>query len=289
MNRVYSITFSSMLLFVNICSVQGSIVLNTADAVYTQTAAPPSGSGINASVIIKQIPPEYISGANSTFLSALSSQFPGWTFNNGGGLNGELKIKRYEAAATTTYGGAIFDLTYTRALSDPSLANLHWVQLISTNVPISVNAPNNYIDPFYDEFESPQLPFYYSPISTDVGFHEDSHKNSLTQEYSFYDYPKRNYPAPPANFFTPATGVTWQADLVLASWDNQLTNGVGTITLYDGLRWGFIIQRYPNSIASNYGSVAMSDRVMVVPEPSSWIIALPGIIVGAYFKKRGKK
>lgn len=275
----------------NMPAVQASIIIDTTDTIYVPTASPPSGFGINASVIVKQLPPEYIGGANSSFMDALATQFPGWTFNNGGSLNGTLKIKDYEAYTDPNGlgGGAIFDAVYEKAMTDPSLVNLHWIQMVTTNVPISTTAPSNYIDPYYAGYEYPQLPFYYSPISSEVDFLEDTHKDYSFATYNFYDAPFRPYPNPPTSFFMPPTGVSWRADLILASWDSVLTGGVGTVNLYDGVSWGFIIQRYPNSQINSFSGNMTSTQISTVPEPSSIVLAFSGLIVLSYYKFRAVK
>lgn len=277
---------SAYTLFVlNVPLVDASILIDTSSTIYVPTASPPPGSGVNASVIVKQLPPDYLGGASSDFLSALNTQFPGWTFNTGGSLNGTLSINKYQAYATNSGGGAEFDAVYLKSMTDPSLINLHWIQMITTNVPIDPNAPNSYIDPFIANYEYPQLPFYYSPISWDPDYHEDTHKNYSLATYSFYDAPFRNYPSPPTSFFMPPTGVSWRADLILASWDSELSGGTGTVNLYDGVSWGFIIQRYPNSSPSFYSGYSGSIQISAVPEPSTFVLVLSGLAFLTVFRK----
>lgn len=142
--------------------------------------------------------------------------FPGWTFRKGAALNGTLTIKKYKSRFLGEhYSGAEIEAQYVPAATDP--ANLHYVQLVTTSDPMT-GATSPYIDPYPNDTNDMNRPFYWTLME------ELTHGQNLR----FYDFSKREHP--------PTSFVTWRGDLHLSSWDG---NSPGTVTLHDGIRWGF--------------------------------------------------
>ncbi len=248
-----------------------------------------SHQGANANVSLSPTPVQYLTEASTLFRDTLADQFPGWTFNYAVptvyynsylNLNGTLTIQAYKATANENYGGAQIYLEYERANTDPIIDNLRWIQLVNTSDPLP-DTPNPVIDP-YESDEDPELPFYWDINGSDPTYIDSHWKTGDT--YFFGDEPKRPYPTPPV---PPAliNGLTWSADLHLASWDGTLTNGVGSVTIYDGISWGFLIQKYPpsNNSSGNRPSLSGADRwssnLTAVPEPNSLTLVLCGVVV----------
>ena len=89
--------------------------------------------------------------------------------------------------------------------------------------------------------------------------------------YEFSDGPRRGYPSPPPEKYA---GLNWSASLFLAS-----SNGDGSITVYDGIGWGFKIQSFGSTNVSGAGSgVDKSPAPAALPEPSSLILCLSGLV-----------
>lgn len=133
------------------------------------------------------------------------------------------------------------NLTYTRAATDPAIANLHWVQMVVTNVPFGGGPITGYIDPRPND---DTLPFYWTLV-------EDGQPlagNKTATTYHFFDNSRRNCRNHP-DF------VTWRADLMLASWDGA---DPFNVTVYDGIRWGWDLR--------------------CVPEPGSLVIWFVGVV-----------
>lgn len=165
----------------------------------------------------------------------MGNQFPGWTFAGGGQLSGTLTVNSYAAAATASQGGASISIAYSPGPNDPPLASLHWIQVIWTNEPLG-GATSPYVDPVPND---DNLPFYWT-LSED-----GSMKNGSTGAYSFSDAPSRGYPPPPD---AGVSSVSWGADLYLCSWDGQTT-----VTIYDGVNWGWYIEQYPMTCMRSHG------------------------------------
>ena len=102
----------------------------------------------------------YDAGASQAMKNALAGQLPAWTFNYAAGLGGTLNINPYVPTSTRDdNGGGKIDATYTRANGDPVLANLHWIQLVTTNSPLNGGPTTGYIDPLPND---DKLPFYWT-------------------------------------------------------------------------------------------------------------------------------
>ena len=203
-----------------------------------------------------------------------NTPYPGWTFNYGGTLSGTLTINTYDASATVDKGGAILDATYTRAASDPILDDLQFIQKVSTSAPLP-GAPNPKIDYIPEPGGGDDgLPFYDSLAGS------APYKDATAGTYNFYDAPSRGY----------GTSLSWTAELLLASWSGGPTNK--TVTVYDGVSWGWYMQQYAppaGRFASDDVASASTDgdrNLTAVPEPSSLAIAFVGLAaVGLYMMK----
>jgi len=78
-------------------------------------------------------------------------------------------------------------MSYTRALSDPPLNNLQFIQMVSTSAPLN-GTTTPYIDPRPND---DTYPFYWT--SAEIG----SHRNSMAGSISFSDFSQRTLGHPP--------------------------------------------------------------------------------------------
>jgi len=150
---------------------------------------------------------------------------PPWTFKKGAALNGTLTVDAYKSKFRADhFSGGLIQLRYVRGKGDPE--NLRWVQLIATDGPLN-KAKSPYIDPFpNDDPKNKDLPFYYT--EKEIKDRAKGKNKFGAYDLRFYDFSKRRHP--------PTSNVTWTADLYLASWDGKRP---GTITIHDGIRWGW--------------------------------------------------
>ncbi|MCS7209097.1 MAG: PEP-CTERM sorting domain-containing protein [Fimbriimonadales bacterium] len=185
-------------------------------------------------------------GARATLVSqTLAQEFPGWTINLGANLPGTLTIQDYIATFLTAphRGGAQFLATYNPP-ANGNVRGLRWIQMIDTNFPLGGNT-SPYIDPRPND---DNLPFYWT---------EQEHTaNSGNDFIRFSDVPARVCRNRP-DF------IRWRASLFIATWD---LNTPGTVTLHDGIEWGWDLH--------------------CVPEPASMLALTVGLIGLAYRRRR---
>jgi len=207
-------------------------------------------------VMLNPDPVTYLAGATAAMQAALKADFALWNFTYAAGLGGTLNINQYKATTTADdNGGGLLEVTYTRAANDPTIANLHWIQMVVTNRPLGGGPTTGYIDPRPND---DTLPFYWT-LAEDANA-ADGNKTATT--YHFFDNSSRNA-------MTDPDLITWRGELMLASWDG---NDPGNVTVYDGIRWGW-------------------DLTDTVPEQSALILCLTGCLVIALwraFSSRGQ-
>lgn len=182
--------------------------------------------------------PAYLQQPSNADIAALTAAYGNWTFSvsSAASLSGTLTVTTCEATATAGKGGVSLELGYQVAAGDPPIANLHWIQIVTTDAPLGSHQANV---PYVDtkpppEYNGPALPFYYTP--------DEDMKSA--NAYGFSDYPGRYWPTqlPSPNTNT----LDWSADLLLASWDGTFgANGGGTVTIYGGITWGFGLYEFP--------------------------------------------
>ena len=182
-----------------------------------------------------------------------------WTFEGGVAMAGSIYVDQYDAAiinnglVSNSLGGGILDLHFD--LEDEAPTDLRWIQIVTTNVPLNAGL-NPTVDPPNKVANSgdDNLPFYFTEAEMANGFVWVSSPNqtpafeteqtprgiqnpSMTADLVFLDYSKRLL-----SDATPGVPVTWNANLYLVSWDGQ--HG-GTVTVHDGISWGFDIAVVP--------------------------------------------
>lgn len=201
----------------------------------------------------------HLSGPTSAESTAMRSQFPGWTFTGGGQLNSTLTVNSYGASATSSMGGGSLSLTYAPAASDPSLASLHWIQMVSTNAPLG-GATSPYVDPAPND---DTLPFFWTLVE------DSTKKNGTAVTYTFSDGATRPYPTPPKN------SVSWSGDLYLCSWD-----GNKGVTIYDEVSWGWYIEQYPTPCLRSGGQPVFDESTVQLSG------LYPFLVVGGLRRRR---
>jgi MYXO-CTERM domain-containing protein len=136
----------------------------------------------------------------------------------------------YTVTDVTGYGGAAFGLKYAPGAGDPT-ANLRWLQVIDTNRPTSGNnnplANNIYLD---NEENAGTSPFYDTGNANDPGGYDYNGTGGLVDRW-VADRPRRAI----------ETGVTWQAQTFLSTWDPARE----IINIYDGVWWGYDLATVP--------------------------------------------
>ena len=187
--------------------------------------------GAVGTVIMNDLGPSYLvpPTAGSTlftrFIAEAPTQFPNWTIVSGAALGGILTINEYNArgdyGVSTPVGGANMKATYTRATTDPTIADLRFIQLFTDNTGDNGGIVSH-IDPFPNH---DILPWYY----TDALHTMFSTPTSMI----FQDYPSDPVNSIPFNR-------TVNFETYLATFDN--TTKVATIR--DGWGWGYNINAH---------------------------------------------
>lgn len=129
----------------------------------------------------------------------------------------------YEKRPDPGVGGAAFGLRYRSGEGDPT-TGLHWIQVIRTNVPLSGgDAPGAY-SIYLDNADNRAAgaPWYEAPGDGVHGTFQDAQRRT---NFWMADRPSRAI----------VDGVDWQAQVFLATGDIARR----TLTIYDGVWWGF--------------------------------------------------
>jgi hypothetical protein len=240
MNRRTAIVALVVALCLRATPAFGAIIIAGPVALVPVLVVPPDGDTVR----LNPNPVTYLAAATPAMRASLAAEFPGFNFiYHAGGLSGTLTINRYVATSLGPHnGGAIFEARYTRAATDPALADLRFIQLVDTNAPLG-GATSPYIDPRPND---DTLPFYYTtPEDTIPAANGQDQlggdKGSGT--YRFWDRSLRDCRSHP-DF------ITWRGELILASFVDDGVNR--NVDVYDGVRWGwdFTCVPAPSSLVS---------------------------------------
>ncbi len=218
-----------------------------------------SGSVRLAALGVEYLPPPAAGATLFTqFGAEAPNEFPNWTAVSGSALNGILTINEYDARDyvaepggpefSTPRGGVNMNATYTRAATDPTIADLRFIQLFTDNRGIN-GALVSDIDRLLSTDRTDQLPWYFSQA-----LHE---RFSTPTTMIFEDIPSDPVTSIPFNR-------TVRFETYLATFDN--TTKVATIR--DGWSWGYNIQ-----------------ATQAVPEPLTILSSAVALGFGASFKK----
>jgi hypothetical protein len=216
-----------------------------------------------------------------------------WTINTVA-LNGDITLGTYVPWVNTDpaitqgafnfpaegklgFGGANIGLGYNPKAGDPTGAGVHWIQVIHTNSPsafgtgnaggVPVGGYTNYIDNGYNGNAGNG----FNPPTPNNPFYDDLGAGYAANSTDFVDAPARVI----------ANGVDWQAQVFVATWApnnaNDRTKG-GTITLYDGVWWGFQL-----AVAAGVTDV------FLVPEPTTvvmWSVFISLAMLVGHLRRR---
>jgi hypothetical protein len=225
-------------------------------------------------------------GATDQFRKLLNTEFDGikadgtkdptvdWTFNPGNALTGTVTINQYDAytsqfsaTSSTEGGGAIMDLSFN---GPGAPTNLRWIQFVNTTAPF-IPGLNPTVDPpakaNYPLVGDDNLPFYFTEAETKNGFGWNDRPQQTpalknpgsprkiqnpgpNTDLVFLDLPFRPFSLAPLD---------WDAFLYLTEWDGK--DG-GTVTIHDGVRWGFTINSDPSK---DFGDAPDSYKTLLDP------------------------
>ncbi len=183
-------------------------------------------------------------------------EFPNWRIVVGDALEGEFHLLQYKARNPAPHvGGALLRGRFTGSGAGRE-GPIRFVQLLEFNHPADPRCPHPipHLDPCPADDD---LPFYYTE--------EQHRKTSTANSLLFFDDWWRRCPSHPGHLW-------WRADLFMVTWD-----GSTTVTIHDGIRWGWDLR--------------------CVPEPSSLLVMSGGVAllfsrrwrsrVGFFCKDRG--
>jgi hypothetical protein len=188
-------------------------------------------------------------GGTAAQRQIMTNEFPGWTFNPAtAAAPGTLTVEEYDAIAVGDSGGVDISLLYDDGNPTPT-TTWRWIQIVeSISEEVGYPYPKNpSVDPpkgFDDD-----LPFYFT--NTELGgFSPNIEGDSIWKGKT--PIPIQN----PANrgdlrFFDEPQGFLENAymrnnfSLFLTSWSGGDSK---TVTIYDGVAWGFEIKKVPEPL-----------------------------------------
>ncbi|NTW53916.1 MAG: autotransporter domain-containing protein [Chlorobaculum sp.] len=195
----------------------------------------------DGSAVVRLVPQGTV--AASTFNTALLTN--GYTANTGTG--GTLTITSYNAGFKSGTGGGEIKALYDRGAALGTGQGLEWVQVINTNNPLG-GATSPYLD---NKIPGKQDKPFYSYTQ------ENKDPNLPANQLNFYDYSRRD----PANLVT-INPITWNASLYPV-----ITDGTKTITILNGISWGWTMKK---------AMVGSTSGVFENPAPGSAVVSGSG-------------
>lgn len=202
--------------------------------------------------------------------------FPAWTFVVGGAIPGVFQVNGYDVHVDSDLPFN-FTVDYLPPAGFVPPGQLNWMQFIHTNAPCKPGLVRPYIDPQCmgpaPGMPDDARPFYWTAPERFAAVLPGG-------GLRFLDYPSRPLQA----------GLFWYADLYLTTWDML---DPGTVTIWDGLRWGFRIncigpEAGPNAttgvavdkIPSEQRGIVDSATTCPVdtPEPAGTALILAGLL-----------
>jgi len=221
-------------------------------------------SGTSGSVRLASLGVTYLAppAAGATLFNRFEAEaptyFPGWTAVSGAALDGTLTINEYDARDYATEpdprydtpparGGIVMNATYAKAATDPTIADLRFIQLFTDNAGTN-GAVRSRIDRIDRLPGTDQDPWYWTEALRRIF----SRQTTMTLE----DIPSDPVTSIPFNR-------TVRFETYLATFDN--TTKVATIR--DGWSWGYDVQ------------------AQAVPEPLTILGSAVALGFGASFKR----
>jgi PEP-CTERM motif len=196
----------------------------------------------------------------------LGAQRPGFTVDDfGGSLNLNFKVTSFTAFNNGKVGGAQLLIRFTPQPGTVLPANLHWVQVVTSNDNINGINGTDLMAPEGqgNQQNSIDAPFDATSPYYDVSFFK-KFKPHTSAPPAFQDRAKRDEP----NAAHPVT--VWNADLFLVS-----DPGGGKMILYNAVEWGWVSEFSANGV---FGAI---------PEPAAWAVMLAGFgLVGVTLRRR---
>ena len=197
---------------------------------------PPGATGnvtLNPANVTHLAPPAMGSTIFTRFTAEAPAQFPGWTAAAGAALNGTLTINEYDArdyvaepgfGLSTPRGGADMNATFSRAATDPAIADLRFINLFTDNTGAG-GALVSHIDPFPND-PGDALPWYYT--------NDEHNAHSTATSMTFDDHPSSAVTSIPFNRMV-------SFETYLATFDTATK----TATIRDGWSWGYNVTAVP--------------------------------------------
>lgn len=229
MQRVGILLIAVMIFFCRGGVAFGKIVVKTKTTTKTSKCPAKDGSNSLKPAKLKYVsPPDTKAAVFKELKSGDISEFSKWTCKKGKELAGTLTVDYYNSKFEGTHhSGGQIRIRYKKGKGDPS--TIRWVQLVNSNDkigsedypiidPVPEDEPNS-TNPDPNKYR----PFYYN--EEQIG----SRTNKSSFDLKFYDFSQRYHP--------PTSSVTWSGNLYVTSWDSKTP---GTISLHDGVKWGWI-------------------------------------------------
>ncbi len=198
------------------------------------------GNRLDPEPVLQLPPPQAGDPIFTELANTNNTAFTGWTFQPGAALSGTLTLNYYWSKFHSIHNsGARISASYAPGGGDPAM--LRWIQMADTTAPTRpFTSP--YID-FFPTTNGAQVPFYWNETQRAA-----AHTNNDIQDFALRLHP-------------PTKTVVFHANAYIASWDGKIP---GTVSLHDGIRWGFVAGCFATNATNTTITVSYGSNVTVL-------------------------
>ncbi|MBW4617670.1 MAG: PEP-CTERM sorting domain-containing protein [Desmonostoc vinosum HA7617-LM4] len=187
-------------------------------------------------------------GTTEAIRNLFKTDYPEFTYVAGGAREGVLTISKLDAFQDGTQGGLDIIANFAGAASSNIYRWIQYIELSSIKPPFKGAKTSPFTDPPPDDRDD-KLPFYETDTERNTEGTGYVTGGNLNDNPRFWDGPRANNTRAP---------LTFHLNLFLTDFDSAKK----TVTIYDGVQYGFKIEKVPEPITILGSSVALGFGVL---------------------------